>query len=265
MIFQKLLVKLEINGNQNINNKSTMKIILISVFITLISIFLVNIIWQFLLLIWNCLHWTRGEEMIIDGYQRENMFKALNGNLNSIQIPTPVDTNKSATKQIVYKIDGNFNGNIKGDNVTVIIMGDGNINGDIESENGEVVLIKGDINGDVKANKIICPDKPSNEKKIAPCTIPIDLKCPSCNQIYTQELNTSVEKINNNKYKVEIAAPYNKTKKEEPEISNYMCVRPINMKCPNCHQFINKNLRIDASVVNNKLFHTMITPLDNNY
>lgn len=194
MIFQKPLIKLEINGNQNINNKSTMKIILISIEITLISIFLVNIIWQFLLLIWDCLHETRGEKMIIDGYQRENMFRDLNRNLNSIQIPTPVDTNESSTKQIVYKIDGNFNGNIKGDNVTVIIMGDGNINGDIKSENGEIVLIKGDINGDVKANKIICPDKPSNEKWVTPSTFSIDLKCPSCNQKYTQELNASVKK-----------------------------------------------------------------------
>lgn len=237
--------------------------------IILISILLANIIWQFLLLIWDIWDYSHGEKMIIDGYQREDMFKDLlkdlNKDLNSIQIPTPVDINESSTKQIVYKIDGNFNGNIKGDNVTVILMGDGSINGDIDSEDGEVVLIKGDINGDVKANKIICPDKPSNEKWVAPSTFSIDLKCPSCNQKYTQELNTSVKKINNNRYKVDIAAPYSKTKKEEPEISNYMSIRPINIKCPNCHQFINKNLRIDASVVNDKIFHTMIAPLDNDY
>lgn len=64
-------------------------------------------------------------------------------------------------KQTVYKVDGNFNGNIKGDNVTVILMGDGNINGNIESKDGNVVLIKGNINGDVKANKIICPTEPT--------------------------------------------------------------------------------------------------------
>ena len=228
--------------------------------IILISIFLANIIWQFLSLIWDCLHWTRGEKMIIDGYQRENMFRDLNRNLNSIQIPTPININESSTKQIVYKIDGDLNGNIKGDNVTVILMGDGNINGNIESKDGNVVLIKGDINGDVKANKIICPDKPSNKKKVAPCTISIDLKCPSCNQIYTQELNTSVEKINNNKYKVKIAAPYNKTKKEESEIFNYLSVHPVHIECPKCHHFFDKKLRVDASVVNNKVLHTMITP-----
>ena len=67
-------------------------------------------------------------------------------------------------KQIVYKIEGDFNGDIKGENVTVILMGDGDINGDISSKDGDVVLIKGNINGDVKANKILCPtnkEKPS--------------------------------------------------------------------------------------------------------
>ena len=72
-----------------------------------------------------------------------------------------------AIKQVVYKVEGNFNGNISGDNVTVILMGDGSINGDVKSKDGEVVLIKGNINGDVKANKIVCPDdcKKSEEKK----------------------------------------------------------------------------------------------------
>ena len=60
-------------------------------------------------------------------------------------------------KQTVYKVEGDFNGDIKGDNVTVILMGNGNFNGDINSKDGEVVLIKGSINGDVKANKVLCP------------------------------------------------------------------------------------------------------------
>ena len=199
--------------------------------------------------------------MIIDGYQRENMFRDLNRNLNSIQIPTPININESSTKQIVYKIDGDLNGNIKGNNVTVILMGDGNINGNIKSKDGNVVLIKGDINGDVKANKIICPDKPSNEKWVAPSTFSIDLKCPSCNQKYTQELNTSVKKIDNNRYKVDIAAPYSKTKKEEPEISNYLSVHPVYIECPKCHHFFDEKLRVDTSVINNKVLHTMITPI----
>ena len=67
-------------------------------------------------------------------------------------------------KQVVYKVEGDFNGNISGDNVTVILMGDGSINGDVKSKDGEVVLIKGNINGDVKANKIVCPC-PDDTKK----------------------------------------------------------------------------------------------------
>lgn len=69
-----------------------------------------------------------------------------------------------AIKQVVYKVEGNFNGNISGDNVTVILMGDGSINGDVKAKDGEVVLIKGNINGDVKANKIVCPS-PDDAKK----------------------------------------------------------------------------------------------------
>ena len=67
-------------------------------------------------------------------------------------------------KQIVYKVDGDFNGNISGENITVIIMGDGDINGDISCNNGEVVVIKGDIKGDVKANKVMCPSQPTNKE-----------------------------------------------------------------------------------------------------
>ncbi len=72
--------------------------------------------------------------------------------------------------QTVYKVNGDFNGDIKGDNVTVILMGDGNFNGDIESKDGNVVLIKGDINGNVKANKIICPTN-HNEKNCFECIV----------------------------------------------------------------------------------------------
>lgn len=72
-------------------------------------------------------------------------------------------------KQVVYKVDGDFVGDIKGDNVTVILMGDGDFVGDIDSPNGEVVLIRGSIDGDVKANKIICPTKPTEQKHKATC------------------------------------------------------------------------------------------------
>lgn len=65
----------------------------------------------------------------------------------------------NSVKQVVYKVDGDYNGNISGENVTVILMGDGDINGNISSKDGEVVLIKGNINGDVEANKVVCPNK----------------------------------------------------------------------------------------------------------
>lgn len=53
--------------------------------------------------------------------------------------------------QIVYKVLGDVNGFVSGDNITVILMGDGNVNGDIKLDHGEVVLINGNINGDVNA------------------------------------------------------------------------------------------------------------------
>ena len=73
---------------------------------------------------------------------------------------------RKAVKQVVYKVDGDLNGNVKGDNVTIILMGDGDINGNVDSDNGNVVLIKGNINGNVKADKIVCPcpDDTKNQK-----------------------------------------------------------------------------------------------------
>ncbi len=64
-------------------------------------------------------------------------------------------------KQIVYKVDGDFNGNIEGKNITVILMGDGDINGNINAKNGEVFVNKGNINGSVKADKVLCPIPPT--------------------------------------------------------------------------------------------------------
>ena len=69
---------------------------------------------------------------------------------------------KNNDKQIVYKIEkGDLVGDIKGDNIIVILM-NGDINGDVNSKEGDVVLIKGDINGNVKANKVICPQQKSD-------------------------------------------------------------------------------------------------------
>ena len=69
-------------------------------------------------------------------------------------------------KQSIYKVDGDFNGDIKGDNVTVILMGDGDVNGNIESNDGNVVLIKGNVNGNIKANKVVYPTNPTTDNKV---------------------------------------------------------------------------------------------------
>ena len=90
------------------------------------------------------------EENVISGYMRHDGGVGIVGAMNN---------------QIVYKVNGDFNGNIKGDNVTVILMGNGNINGNIESKDGNVVLIKGNVNGDIKANKVICPTNPTTNNK----------------------------------------------------------------------------------------------------
>lgn len=92
-------------------------------------------------------------------------YHIINGNVNEYNYSGMSNMNK----QIVYKVDGDFVGDIKGDNVTVILMGDGDFVGDIDSKNGEVVLIKGSIDGDVKANKIVCPEKPTEQKHKATC------------------------------------------------------------------------------------------------
>lgn len=79
--------------------------------------------------------------------------------INKIKIS---NKDKKQMEQIVYKIEkGDLVGDIKGGNITVILM-NGDVNGDISSKEGDVVLIKGDINGDVKANKVICPQQKSD-------------------------------------------------------------------------------------------------------
>lgn len=90
------------------------------------------------------------DKQYISGYIKYNDGVGIKGTMNN---------------QIVYKVDGDFNGDIKGDNVTVILMGNGNINGNIESKDGNVVLIKGNVNGDIKANKVVCPTKPTIKDK----------------------------------------------------------------------------------------------------
>lgn len=70
-------------------------------------------------------------------------------------------------KQTVFKVDGDFIGNITGNNVIVILMGDGSIFGNVSVNGGNVVLIKGSISGNVMAENLVCPNpKTENQKFI---------------------------------------------------------------------------------------------------
>ena len=84
-------------------------------------------------------------------------------------------------KQVVYKIDGDYVGDIKGENVTVILMGNGDFKGDINSKNGTVFLNKGNVIGDIKADKVLCPTN-----KVRPnCRM---CECYTCEGVITGQI-----------------------------------------------------------------------------
>lgn len=93
------------------------------------------------------------------GIDNQIMLHIKDSNGNEMSSEASIDGKHNL--QIVYKIDGDFTGDIKGDNIIVILM-NGDVNGDISSKEGDVVLIKGNINGDVKANKVICQQPKSD-------------------------------------------------------------------------------------------------------
>lgn len=130
------------------------------IFTALLTIIFANALWQVLLIFWNWITYERKKDMS-DKYVTLDKFMNERGEW---------------AKQVVYKVDGDFNGNISGDNVTVILMGDGNINGDIKAKNGEVFVNKGNINGDVKADKVLCPTPPTQFKD----SNSIRCECESC-------------------------------------------------------------------------------------
>jgi len=89
-------------------------------------------------------------------------------------------------KQIVYKIDGDYIGDIKGKNVTVILMGNGDFKGDINSKDGTIFLNKGNVIGDIKADKVLMPNKKTYFGRRG-----IVVRCPHCDELYTQSLSIS--------------------------------------------------------------------------
>ena len=176
-------------------------------------------------------------------------------------------------KQTVYKVDGDFNGDIKGDNVTVILMGNGNFNGDINSKDGEIVLIKGDINGDVKANNVLCP------------TDPKQVKCSDCVHARFISLNGNREcnlfsqfgvKVNDNYHNCQLykpikhnennpASPYERidfTYDGDKCINRYKSLALANVTCPHCRKSFFKNLKVVTTVVDGEVSNTEIQNYD---
>ena len=107
----------------------------------LFAVISANALWQVLLTFWNWITNER-EKYMSDKYVTLDEFLNERGDF---------------VKQVVYKIDGDYVGDIKGENVTVILMGNGDFKGDINSKNGTVFLNKGNIIGDIKADKVLCP------------------------------------------------------------------------------------------------------------
>lgn len=163
--------------------------------------------------------------------------------------------------QIVYKVDGDFNGDIKGDNVTVILMGDGNFNGNIDSNDGNVVLIKGNINGDVKANKIICPTEPTTEDKD-------QYICKSCYH-YVQASTGS--------YCSESSASCGIPQGTSPQkridhctsisnhISTYGSHQLAHIKCPHCKKYFATQLRVQTAVVDGDVAWMSVEEMRHDY
>jgi len=145
--------------------------------------------------------------------------------------------------QVVYKVDGNFNGNITGDNVTVILMGDGNINGNINARDGEIVLIKGDVNGNVKANKVICPTDQSVSDK------------------YRNRQSYKPIKHNEDS----LASPYERMDfiyDSNKIVNRYKSFVLANVTCPHCCRSFAKGFKVVTTVVDGKASNTEIQNYD---
>lgn len=174
-------------------------------------------------------------------------------------------------KQIVYKVNGDFNGDIKGDNVTVILMGNGNFNGDINSKDGEVVVIKGDINGDVKANKVLCPTKPKTDSNSSDC-----FKCAWLDENGTcksWDVNEGkCEYVGKTQFKTlwscdipQGVSPYERidfTYDGDKCVNRYKSLALANVTCPHCRKSFLKNLKVLTTVVDGEVSNTEIQNYD---
>lgn len=214
-----------------------------------------------------------------------------------------INNNNNMNKQIVYKVDGDFNGDIKGDNVTVILMGDGDINGNIESKDGNVVLIKGNINGNVKANKVVCPTESATKAKCSDCVFAknkhyisasgifsegyydcskfnktVNEDCSACLEFKSKSKNKDVESP---KLQVETlwscdipqgfhngTSPQKRTD-HYTSIGNHVSIygsSPVtHITCPHCKKHFATQLRVQTSVVDGDVVETSVEEMRHDY
>lgn len=187
-------------------------------------------------------------------------------------MPKYKEDNYRVNKQTVYKVDGDFNGDIKGDNVTVILMGNGNFNGDINSKDGEVVVIKGNINGDVKANKVLCPTDPK-QVKCSDCvhaqkqrfiSLSGNRECNVCSQFGVKvddnyrncQLYKPIKHKENN-----LASPYERVDfvyDGDKCVNRYKSLALANVTCPHCRKSFSKDFKIVTTVIDGEVSNTEI-------
>jgi len=164
-------------------------------------------------------------------------------------------------EQIVYKVDGDFNGDIKGDNVTVILMGDGNFNGNVDSNDGNVVLIKGSINGDVKADKIVCPTEPTTEDKDQHI-------CKSCYH-YVQTPTGSYCTENSASCGIPRGTSPQKRTDHYTSIGNHVSTygsqQIAHIKCPHCKKYFATQLRVQTAVVDGDVAWMSVEEIQHGY
>jgi hypothetical protein len=183
---------------------------------------------------------------IIKCFDRTKMEKGIEKMNNRSYVQTLREMEDYATyitrkhnNQIVYKVDGDFNGDIKGDNVTVILMGNGDFNGNIESQDGNVVLIKGNINGDVKANKIVCPTEPTTYYKDQYI----------CKEEYDDTPPEEIiEYVHNHKL-----------------ATKYGTCPIVHIKCPNCGKHFAKQLRVQTTILDGVIVGTNVEEMRHDY
>ena len=224
------------------------------------------------------------EDSVTSGYMRHDRGVGIVGTMNN---------------QIVYKVNGDFNGNIKGDNVTVILIGDGNINGNIESKDGNVVLIRGNVNGDIKANKVICPTEPTTEAKCSDCVFAENKHYISASGIFSEgyydcsKFNKTVNedcsaclKFKSRSKNKDVESPKLQVKtlwscyipqgtSPQKRIDHYTSIGnnvsiydsfPVaHIKCPHCKKYFATQVKVHTSVVDGDVVETSVEEIKRDY